>query len=167
MEVFENINSFIRLQKVTKRKFAENLINLQPRLKSTGETPTEKTVYKYLNGDINIPIELIPYIAEALDITEQELFDTTTKTKLKLYRYLAKGLDAEQINYLNTLNQNSTMIKNIVDETKQSCLGLNFHDNKKISHLIALLEFAPEPLIDKIIVKLEEIKNVALGDFSN
>jgi len=42
---------------------------------STGKAPSESTIYGYLNGRREIKIELIPYIAEVLNITEQELFE--------------------------------------------------------------------------------------------
>ena len=47
---------------------------LEPKLKSTGEIPSEQTIYGYLNGKRELKIELIPYIAEVLKVDEQELF---------------------------------------------------------------------------------------------
>ena len=50
------------------------LQELEPKLKSTGEVPSEQTLYGYLNGKRELKIELIPYIAEVLGVDEQELF---------------------------------------------------------------------------------------------
>jgi transcriptional regulator with XRE-family HTH domain len=85
MEVYERINQLIKNQNLTKREFANKLISLEPKLNSTGETPTEKTIYKYLNGTVSIRIELIPYIAEALRVTEQDLFTHNTKSRKKFF----------------------------------------------------------------------------------
>ena len=61
---------------MTKREFATKLLELEPRLDGTGKPPSESTVYGYLNGGREIKIELIPYIAEVLNISEQELFSS-------------------------------------------------------------------------------------------
>ncbi len=85
MEIFERINKLIKENNLTKREFAKRLRDLEPRLNSTGEIPSEKTIYKYLNGTISIKIELIPYIAEVLQITEQELFTNDEKSRKKFF----------------------------------------------------------------------------------
>ena len=164
MELYENLNTIIKSKSLTKRKFAEILRNLEPRLKSTGEAPSEKTIYKYLNGNINIPIELIPYIAEALNITEQELFDTSKQTILKLYKYILKNIDNNQLSYLNQiLNNNSTINASQITCSKNN-QKQTFHHKEELDKLISLLEFAPSSLIKRIILKLEEIKKISLSD---
>jgi transcriptional regulator with XRE-family HTH domain len=50
------------------------LQTIEPKLKSTGEIPSEQTIYGYLYGKRELKVELIPYIAEVLDVDEQELF---------------------------------------------------------------------------------------------
>ncbi|MDD5401361.1 MAG: helix-turn-helix transcriptional regulator [Sulfurimonas sp.] len=47
---------------------------IELKLKSTGEIPSEQTIYGYLNGKRELKAELIPYIAEVLEVDEQELF---------------------------------------------------------------------------------------------
>ncbi|MEA2049177.1 MAG: helix-turn-helix transcriptional regulator [Campylobacterota bacterium] len=74
MEIFEKINYLLKEKEITKRKFVTELLSLEPKLKSTSEIPTEQTIYRYLSGKREIKIELIPYIAEVLGVTEQELF---------------------------------------------------------------------------------------------
>ena len=164
MEVFERINAIIKGKNITKRKFAEILQSLDPKLKSTGEIPNEKTIYKYLSGDVSIPIELISYIAEALNITEQELFDTTTQTKVKLFKYIKEGLDKNQIAYLNNLTSNAQLISDVQNSYGDHKTGLNFYHEKQLKKLMELLEFAPQPLVERIINKLEEIKKISLSE---
>lgn len=48
----------------------------EPKLKSTGEIPSEQTIYGYLNGKRELKVELIPHIAEVLEVSEQELFNS-------------------------------------------------------------------------------------------
>jgi transcriptional regulator with XRE-family HTH domain len=76
MEVWEKVNYLIEEKKLTKREFAERLISLTPILKRTGEIPSIQTVMGYLYGKRELKIELIPFIAEVLNVSEQELFST-------------------------------------------------------------------------------------------
>ena len=74
MEVIEKINYLIQESKITKREFVNKLLSLEPKLKTTGEIPSEQTIYRYLNAQRELKVELIPYIAEVLEVEEQELF---------------------------------------------------------------------------------------------
>jgi transcriptional regulator with XRE-family HTH domain len=74
MNVTDKINYLLEEKGMSKREFAQKLLSLTPILERTGKTPSESTIYGYLNGGREIKIELIPFIAEALNITEQELF---------------------------------------------------------------------------------------------
>ncbi len=74
MEVYEKINYLITEKKMVKQDFIKKLIELEPRLKRTGEVPSPSTINGYLYGKREIKIELIPYIAEVLGVSEQELF---------------------------------------------------------------------------------------------
>jgi len=74
MEVYEKINYIMQEKKIAKKDFVSRIIALAPKLKTTGETPTEQTIYRYLNGQRELKIELVPYIAEVLEVDEQELF---------------------------------------------------------------------------------------------
>ena len=75
--------------------------DLEPKLKITGEAPSENTIYSYLAGRISILIELIPYIAEALDITEQELFDSTSKTRKRCFKYFLQNVPKDELEYFS------------------------------------------------------------------
>ena len=74
MNVSDKINYLLIEKNISKREFAQKLLSLHPILDRTGKPPSESTVYGYLNGGREIKIELIPYIAETLEISEQELF---------------------------------------------------------------------------------------------
>lgn len=75
MEVFEKINYLINEKNMSKKEFADKFLSLNPRLRTTGEAPSYSSIYGYLSGRREIKIELIPYISEALNIKEQELFN--------------------------------------------------------------------------------------------
>ena len=74
MDIIEKINYLIKEKNMSKKEFAQALQHLEPKLKSTGNTPNIQTIYGYLNGKRELKVELIPYIAEVLGVSEQELF---------------------------------------------------------------------------------------------
>lgn len=74
MEIIDKINYLIKEKNLQKKDFVKILQELGPKLKSTGEIPSEQTIYGYLNGKRELKVELIPYIAEVLEVDEQELF---------------------------------------------------------------------------------------------
>lgn len=76
MNVADKINYLLEEKVMSKREFAQKLLSLNPIIERTGKAPSESTIYGYLNGGREIKIELIPYIAEALNIPEQELFSS-------------------------------------------------------------------------------------------
>lgn len=76
MNVADKINYLLEERGISKREFAQRLLSLSPTLERTGKSPSESTIYGYLNGGREIKIELVPYIAEALNISEQELFSS-------------------------------------------------------------------------------------------
>ena len=88
MEVYEQINLLLEEKKLTKKEFAQRLLALEPKSKRTGETMSEKAVYAYLSGKSVIDANLVPYIAEALDIPEQALFTEDSKVRMNLLRHL-------------------------------------------------------------------------------
>jgi transcriptional regulator with XRE-family HTH domain len=74
LEVYEKINYLIDEKKITKKEFVVKLLALEPKLRATGEVPSEQTIYRYLNAQRELKIELISYIAEVLEVDEQEFF---------------------------------------------------------------------------------------------
>ena len=154
MEVYERINELIKAQNITKREFAKRLVILEPKLKSTGEVPTEKAIYGYLNGTSSIKIELIPYIAEALRIPEQELFTSDKKSRRKFFNNLLKTATEDELNILKEKLNSSVNINSYVKEatTKYG------NKNKLNDELISLLPYSPTPLTIAFINKLKDIK---------
>jgi len=136
MEVYEKINQILLTRTMSKRDFATKLRAIEPKLKSTGEVPTEKAIYGYLNGTSNLKIELIPYIAETLNIKEQVLFDDTLSSKYKLTQTDTSYVKEPLINYSSK-------------------------EDKDKEKLIALLSYAPNALIINMIEKLEKIKEIS------
>jgi len=133
MEVYEKINQILLNRVMSKRDFAAKLRAIEPKLKSTGEVPTEKAIYGYLNGTSNLKIELIPYIAEVLNIKEQVLFDTTS--------------------YKAEERKNSYV--------KESKVHYQKKNDNELQALINLLPYAPTALIENMIEKLEKIKEIS------
>ncbi|MGB3961940.1 MAG: hypothetical protein WBK95_06860 [Sulfurimonas sp.] len=95
MEIIDKINYIIKEKNLQKKDFVRMLQQLEPKLKSTGEVPSEQTIYGYLNSKRELKVELIPYIAEVLGVDEQELFrfDIEYATEYK-FRY---SKDAREI----------------------------------------------------------------------
>ena len=156
MDIYERINSFIKEKNLTKREFSKKLRDLEPKLKSTGEIPTEKTIYKYLDGTIAIKTELIPYIAEVLQITEQELFTNDEKSRKKFFYNILKTANDSEIeiikNKFNLSNENSSLVKEPSNTYNQN--------NPLHTELLELLPYAPDPLLKNLIEKLKEIKEL-------
>ena len=154
MEVYEKINLLIKEKKITKRAFSNSLRFLEPRLKTTGEIPSENTIYSYLSGRISIPIELVPYITETLNITEQELFDNSDISIKRCFNVFVKNAKVSKLLYLlksikqrleNNTNNDDIKIENL---------------EQKIDSIVALLKYAPSNFLDKVIMKLEEYKKM-------
>lgn len=105
MEVYENINLILKENNVTKRWFAKRLRELEPKLHSTGEIPTEKAIYGYLNGTSQLKIELIPYICEVLGVNETELFNYKQKYTQ------SSCVKSPKVEYNSSENKIHTLIK--------------------------------------------------------
>jgi len=156
MEIHERISQLIKEKNLTKREFAQRLMALEPKLKSTGEVPTEKTIYKYLNGSIAIRIELIPYIAEALQVMEQELFLTSKKQRLDFFRKMVQTANDEELEIIK---------KRLLTKYKASEILKRYEtdDSQRIKNsikddVIYMLEYAPEPLLESLFLKLKDMQ---------
>ncbi|OUT14860.1 hypothetical protein CVT17_02035 [Campylobacter concisus] len=133
MQIHERINSIIKSKGLKKKDFLQKFVSLEPRLKSTGEIPSIPTIYNYLNGTREIKAELIPYMAKALDVSEQELF-----------------LD----------NDSTEFFKEFIK--KQSENESSNEKNKAILKLINLCEYASMPMLERLIEILEQNKQLTL-----
>ena len=133
MQIHERINSIIKSKGLKKKDFLQKFVSLEPRLKSTGEIPSIPTIYNYLNGTREIKAELVPYMAKALDVSEQELF-----------------LD----------NDSTEFFKEFIK--KQSENDSSNEKNKAILKLINLCEYASMPMLERLIEILEQNKQLTL-----
>ncbi|MEA2017597.1 MAG: helix-turn-helix transcriptional regulator [Campylobacterota bacterium] len=106
MEVYEKINYLIKEKFLTKKDFANKFLSLEPKLRTTGEAPSIGSIYSYLTGKREIKIELIPYIAEALNVKEQELFEYNIEYSTE-YNFLKSKDVREILELLQYLPNNS------------------------------------------------------------
>jgi len=160
MELHERIAIIIQEQGLTKREFAQRLISFEPKLKTTGEIPTEKTIYKYLSGDIAIRVELIPYIAEALHITEQELFLTSSKERLNFFRKMVQTANDEELEVIKKRLLTKYEASEILKSYEVSETQMMKNDIK--DDVIHLLEYAPRPLLESLFLKLKDLKGYTI-----
>ena len=149
--IYENINKLIKQKGLTKKEFATKLIALQPNVNRIGETPSLSAIYAYLNGSSSIKADLIPYIAEVLGVTEQEIFDNSKQARKKCFKYFIENATQEELEYFNKFI--NSQINNI--HINYGKIVMNSNENE----LGKLLQYAPKPLIDKLTKKLKEIKN--------
>ena len=126
MEVWEKINYLLEEKKISKQEFANRLISLEPKLKRTLETPSSQTILGYLYGKRELKVELIPYIAEVLGVSEQELFNFNIEYATE-YNYKQSKEEREIVDLLpyapNSIVEHiKTQLqkyKNLNDETKK------------------------------------------------
>lgn len=132
MQIYERINSIIKSKGLKKKDFLERFTALEPRLKSTGEIPSVPTIYNYLNGTREIKAELIPYMAKALEVSEQELFlDDSTEFLKDFIKKQGEGENADE-------------------------------KNKAVVKIIELCEYASTPMLERLIEILEQNKQASL-----
>ena len=149
METFERINQLLKINKLSKKEFSKKLLALEPKLKNTGEIPSENTIYAYLNGRIGIKIELIPYIAEVLKVPEQLLFDDSAITRKMYLKHILATATNEEQEYKKSHLQNSQDKK--------------FEKNKDNLNLVCeLLKYAPEIFLDELKMTLKNYKDLTL-----
>ena len=158
MELYENVKEILKKRKMTIKEFAKRLVLLEPKSSRTGEIISEKVVYKYLSGQTVINPHFIPYIAEVLDVTEQELFDTTQKTRKKCFKYFVENAEQSELEYFNSFI--NSQINHGVNINYGKVVFKNQNKNNKIDKFISLLEFAPSSFLDRVIKKLEEYKSL-------
>ena len=89
--MIERINEILKEKNISKKELARRLIDLDMKTAKTGEVPTLSSIYAYLNGNIELKADTIPFIAEALGVFEQELFSPNTKNAQKIIEKLYKS----------------------------------------------------------------------------
>jgi len=148
MEVYEKINFYLKSKKLSKKEFAKRLIALEPKLKNTNEIPSQNTIYAYLNGRIGIKIELIPYIAEILDVPEQLLFDDTLRARKRFIKHILETISSEEKDILKT---------KICNEKSTKHLPID-----RFYKIQDLLIYAPEIFLEKLETTLKEYRELTL-----
>ncbi|RXJ83727.1 helix-turn-helix domain-containing protein [Arcobacter sp. CECT 8985] len=157
MEIFERINQILKEKKMTKKEFAARLLAVNPKVNRLGEAPSVSSIYAYLNGTSSIKADFIPYIAEALNVAEQELFEDNSNNRNRYLKYILKDLSKNELE----------LIKNRIEDlchweqamTEQVEKIYTYKTNKdKIDELISLLPYMPDALYDNVVKKVREIK---------
>lgn len=149
MEVYERINLYLKDKKISKKEFAKQLLNSDVKLKNTGDVPSENTIYAYLNGRIGLKIELIPYIAEVLQIPEQLLFDDSSRTRKIYLNHLLKDITSEE----------AELLKSRLCDEKQPISTVPKDRMHKIQDL---LQYAPEMFLQQLENTLKEYKDLTM-----
>lgn len=134
MQIYERINQILKNKGLKKKDFLNRFLSLNPTLKSSGESPSIPSIYNYLSGNREIKAELIPFIAKALEVSEQELF-----------------LDDDN---------SADLLKGLLNRQGQSS-ALN-RKNQLIMELLSLCEYASEPLLERILGVLDKNKEICV-----
>lgn len=137
MTILEHINAILKSKNMSKRELARRIIALEYRAAKTGEIPSESSIYAYLNGSIELKADLLPYIAEALNIYEQELFSSESKSKKILQKLYRNNIEkyAEIIDLLEYVSPKTIeTLKSILQKAKADNQSLNAMLKAYLSH---------------------------------
>lgn len=128
MTILERINAILKSKNMSKRELARRIITLEYRAAKTGEIPTESSIYAYLNGTIELKADLLPYIAQALNIYEQELFSSEAKSQKILQKIYRNNIEryAEIIDLLEYVSPKTMeTLEAILDKNRTEVQKLN------------------------------------------
>jgi transcriptional regulator with XRE-family HTH domain len=151
LNITEKINNIIDEKGLTRKYFVNQLILLNPILKSTGETPSSSTIYGYLNGNREVKIELLPYIAKVLDVSIAELFDENQKNRIKILQNILKSPTLEEKKLLENYFKFEEKINNY---KLQNEANYNLY-----KYIFDILPFASEKFLYTLIDVLESFKD--------
>jgi transcriptional regulator with XRE-family HTH domain len=151
LNITEKINNIIDEKGLTRKYFVNQLILLNPILKSTGETPSSSTIYGYLNGNREVKIELLPYIAKVLDVSIADLFDETEKNRIKILQNILKFPTLEEKKLLENYFKFEEKINNY---KLQNEANYNLY-----KYIFDILPFASEKFLYTLIDVLESFKD--------
>lgn len=149
MELNEAVSMQLKQRKISKRDFAKKLIQREIRSKRTGEVLSEKIVYSYLDETTAMRAELIPHIAQILEITEQELFDDSEAKRVKQLRHILKNP--------TELEKKTAML--LLKELDGG-VDYGFPTDYQLRLIAELLPYAPTITIDKILKVLAKYKEL-------
>jgi len=145
------ISQILKAKGVSKKFFAQWLLELKPVLKSTGETPSISSIYSYLNGSREIKAELLPYIAEVLDITIGELFEEDEKVRIKILENILKSPTHKE---KKLLERYFKLEEHHYNKKLQTDTNYSLY-----SYIFAMLPYASEKFLYTLIDVLESFKD--------
>lgn len=152
LNINANINKILEKKGLTRKYFVTQLLLLNPILKTTGEAPSSSTIYGYLSGNREVKIELLPYIAEVLDISIAELFEEEDKkSRLKTLKNILKSPSIEEQNILESYFK---FEEKLHSEKMQS--EANYH---LYNYIYELLPYSSEKFLYSLIDVLESFKD--------
>ena len=154
MNITEKINNIIDEKGLRRKYFVNQLILLNPILKSTGETPSSSTIYGYLNGNREVKIELLPYIAKVLNVSIAELFDENQKNRIKILQNILKSPTLEEKKLLENYFKFEEKINNqkLVKDP----------NNNLYNYVFTMLPYYSEVFLYTIIYILESFKDATI-----
>ena len=154
LNITEKINNIIDEKGLTRKYFVNQLILLNPILKSTGETPSSSTIYGYLNGNREVKIELLPYIAKVLDVSIAELFDENQKNRIKILQNILKSPTLEEKKLLENYFKFEEKINNqkLVKDP----------NNNLYNYVFTMLPYSSEVFLYTLIDILESFKDATI-----
>ncbi len=148
MKVYKKINILLMERKLSKIEFFKRLLELDPKLESTGEPPSQTSVYAYLNGQVAIRIELVPYIATVLGVPEQLLFTDSPHSRSLYIRHIKETMTKDEADMWHT------------DSEPASTLDIG--DHERLRHIYDMLQFAPQMFIRQLENTLLDYKSLTL-----
>ena len=154
MEIYEVVNQILESKGMSKKHFVSKLLELEPRLKSTGEIPSMSLLYSYLNGSRELRVELIPYISEVLGVLEQELFGIDHTKIIQLLNNATRNINSREYEAVKQWTEKQFSTKNN---------RVEYTSSAEYNELISLLEYAPPVLIKNMISTLEDFKKSTLN----
>lgn len=151
LDLSDKISSILKQKGMTKKFFAERLRTLHPTIKSTGEAPSMSSIYGYLNGSREIKAELLPYIAEVLNITVGELFEENEKERIKILKTI---LDKPTQSESKLLERYCKIEDKLSTQKYKNDTNYNLY-----SYVVSLLPYSSEKFLNKLIDVLESFKD--------
>lgn len=95
MKVIDRINEILKEKNISKKELARRLIDLDMKAAKTGEVPSVSSIYAYLNGNIELKADFIPFIAKALGRggggSSKSCLAPARKTRKRLSKSSTKG----------------------------------------------------------------------------
>jgi len=102
IDISININKIINKKGYTKKELINKIRQIEPHTTKTGNIPSESTLYAYLNCTLPIPLNTIPYIADALGVPILEIFSYKEEIRND---YLKYSITHASDNFIYNLNK--------------------------------------------------------------